>query len=419
MNLFGVLGALALMSSTTAQNVTYCPSNGVCYVVNVPETTAATGDGDLFFQISGPTRMSWIGLGQGSSMSGSNIFMVYANAAGDNVTLSPRLGAGEREPTTSGSSSQLTLLSGSGIVNGVMNANVRCSNCGSWSGGSMSLNSSNSNWIWAYKSGAAISSDDVNVNLDMHSSDGSTTFNLQQAAGGNSANPFSFSAATALTSNTPSSSSSISSSGSSDMPSNSNAILMAHGILGSIAFVILYPLGAIAIRLFSFRGLVFLHAGWMVFTYTLVLASMGLGVWTAVTTHQLSASHSIIGLVVVSSLLLQPFTGLAHHLLYKRSGQPNAATYPHVWWGRAIVTLGIINGGLGLQLASNTRDGEIAYGVIAGVMWLAWMGIIVLAFIRGRGEPKGESGDGAMRLRDQNESRTGFTQPTPTQIRFI
>jgi len=59
-------------------------------------------------------------------MSGSNIFMVYANAAGNNVTVSPRLGVGDREPTTSGSTSQITLLSGSGISNGQMVANIRC-----------------------------------------------------------------------------------------------------------------------------------------------------------------------------------------------------------------------------------------------------------------------------------------------------
>ncbi|KAI6716341.1 hypothetical protein B2J93_6475 [Marssonina coronariae] len=413
MDVLVLFGTLALVSSTVAQNVTYCPSNGLCYAVNVPETTASSGNRELFFQIRGPSRMSWIGLGQGSSMSGSNIFMVYANAAGDNVTLSQRLGVGEREPTTSGNNSQLTLLSGSGIANGVMTANVRCSDCGSWSGGSMNLTSSASNWIWAYKRGAAISSDDMNVNLGMHSSDGSATFNLQQAAGGNSANPFSVSAATAPTSN---SSESISSS--SGTLSNSNAILMAHAILGPIAFVIFYPLGAVGIRLFSFRGLIFLHAGWMVFTYTLVLGSMGLGVWTAVKSQQLSASHSIIGLVVVGSVLLQPLTGLAHHLLYKGSGRPNAATYLHVWWGRAIITLGIINGGLGLQLAGNTRHGEIAYGVVAGAMWLLWMGVIALALLRSEGEPKGESGDGAMRHREQNDSRTGFKQPTHTQNRF-
>ena len=58
-------------------------------------------------------------------MSGSNIFVIYANSAGNNVTLSPRAGKGQFEPEFD-SSIQATLLSGSGISNGVMTANVKC-----------------------------------------------------------------------------------------------------------------------------------------------------------------------------------------------------------------------------------------------------------------------------------------------------
>ncbi|KAK0099624.1 hypothetical protein ONS95_013479 [Cadophora gregata] len=403
MRSFKVLAGLALASSTLAQNVTYCPSGNVCYAVNVPETTAASGSGDIFFQISGPSTMSWIGLGQGTSMSGSNIFMIYANAAGNNVTVSPRLGVGDREPTTSGSTSQITLLSGSGISNGQIIANIRCSNCNSWSGGSMSLTDSSSNWIWAYRTGAAVSSDSLSVTLREHSNYGSTSFNLQQAAGGNSANPF----ATTVAATTPgtssgSSGSSGSSSGYGPTETYKN-VRMAHAILAPIAFVIFYPVGAIGIRALSLKNLVYMHAGWMMFTYLIVLASMGMGVWIAVVSRQLDATHSIIGLVVVGSLLIQPITGLTHHLLYKRVGRPNAATYPHIWWGRAVVTLGIINGGLGLKLSANTKSGEIAYGVVAGVMWCIWMAVVVMAFLRSR-NPNGDVGQGGFRLRDNDSS---------------
>ena len=58
-------------------------------------------------------------------MRGSNIFMIYSNAAGDNVTLSPRLGVGNRAPSLD-STAEVTLLEGSGIADGVMTANFRC-----------------------------------------------------------------------------------------------------------------------------------------------------------------------------------------------------------------------------------------------------------------------------------------------------
>ena len=58
-------------------------------------------------------------------MSGSNIFIIYADASGSNVTLSPRLGQGNFQPEYD-STTQVSLLSGSGIANNQMTANVRC-----------------------------------------------------------------------------------------------------------------------------------------------------------------------------------------------------------------------------------------------------------------------------------------------------
>ena len=58
-------------------------------------------------------------------MAGANIFVVYADASGTNVTLSPRLGLGNFQPLFN-SDAQVVLLEGSGIANGQMTANVRC-----------------------------------------------------------------------------------------------------------------------------------------------------------------------------------------------------------------------------------------------------------------------------------------------------
>jgi len=49
---------------------------------------------------------------------------------------------------------------------------------------------------------------------------------------------------------------------------------------------------------------------------------------------------------------------------------------------------GIINGGLGLQLAANTKKGEIAYGVVAGVMAVVYM---VLVGVKRKGGPTAEA----------------------------
>ncbi|KAJ9637352.1 hypothetical protein H2199_007639 [Coniosporium tulheliwenetii] len=113
-----------LASAAYAQVATTCPQDGVCFGLNIPENTASSGNGDIFFQISAPTTYSWVALGQGSGMSGSNIFVIYTSASGNNVTLSPRLGQGHRMPNYN-SAAQVTLLEGSGVTDGVMTANVR------------------------------------------------------------------------------------------------------------------------------------------------------------------------------------------------------------------------------------------------------------------------------------------------------
>ena len=71
--------------------------------------------------------MQWVGLGQGGQMKGANIFIIYSDSDGQNITLSPRLGVGNVQPDYN-SAAQVSLLEGSGIANGLMTANIRCKN---------------------------------------------------------------------------------------------------------------------------------------------------------------------------------------------------------------------------------------------------------------------------------------------------
>jgi hypothetical protein len=51
--------------------------------------------------------------------------MIYADAAGTNVTLSPRLGTANQQPLVD-MTAEVTLLDGSGIFDDMMVANVLC-----------------------------------------------------------------------------------------------------------------------------------------------------------------------------------------------------------------------------------------------------------------------------------------------------
>ncbi|EKD17958.1 uncharacterized protein L3040_004498 [Drepanopeziza brunnea f. sp. 'multigermtubi'] len=405
MRFSNTLGALALASSTVAQGLTTCDGD-VCFVISIPTATAASGTGDIFIQMSAPTTVGWIGIGQGPTMFDSNLFMMYSNAAGTNVTLSPRLGVGEVDPDPAGTTAEVTLLSGSGISDGIMTGNFKCSNCASWPGGSMNFNDPASKWIYAWDTSAPVASDSLTIRCAEHSNYGEPTWDLTMAAGGDGQNPFTTSAAAVLASGaTPAGSIEAEES----KPSHFNAVLRAHAIIGAIAFAIMYPLGAIAIRILSIKGLLWIHAGWMIFTYALAISCMGMGIWLAVTDGYMSENHSRIGIVVVCGLVIQPFTGFIHHKLYKSSGSPNTATYPHVWFGRALIFLGVINGGLGLKLAGADKGEKIAYGAIAGVMYVAWIAVIAWAFIRSRDRKEGETGEGVFPTRDQSEEMQGIS----------
>ena len=108
------------------------------------------------------------------------------------------------------------------------------------------------------------------------------------------------------------------------------------------------------------------------------------------TTIQINEYHPIIGIVVFAFIALQPFLGVLHHIFFKKYSRRTVWSYAHIWVGRIFVTLGIINGGLGLMLANNTKDGEIAYGVVAGIIWLTWMGAAIYGEIKRKQKPASE-----------------------------
>lgn len=158
---------------------------------------------------------------------------------------------------------------------------------------------------------------------------------------------------------------------------------IAHGVLASLAFVILFPVGSITIRLASFRGVWLVHGLFQIFAFLVYIAAFALGVWM---TQQAPAQanligryHPIIGIVLFVVLFIQPVLGLIHHCQYKKLGRRTFWSYGHLWLGRLLVPLGMINGGLGLLLATETGYGRpttgqvTAYGVVAGVMSLLWL----------------------------------------------
>ena len=97
-------------------------------------------------------------------------------------------------------------------------------------------------------------------------------------------------------------------------------------------------------------------------------------------------AHTILGTVVVALMLLQPFLGYIHHRRYLSTQKRTIWTHFHVWYGRVLILLGIVNGGFGLKLSSDSpaysRAGTISYSVLAGIMAAVVIGLVILGGVK-------------------------------------
>ncbi|KAI8631990.1 hypothetical protein F5Y19DRAFT_382246 [Xylariaceae sp. FL1651] len=162
-----------------------------------------------------------------------------------------------------------------------------------------------------------------------------------------------------------------------------------HGVLAAIAFAVLFPLGSIAVRLTPGRHAWLLHGVIQLVAYAVYAAAAGLGLYLVSIVRIPTAAgagagagllemastnaHPIIGIVLLGALFFQPLLGVAHHRRFRKLGARTWVSHAHIWIGRLGLTLGIINGGLGLAISGATGAPVVAYAVIAGVFWVLWL----------------------------------------------
>ncbi|PWY93961.1 CBD9-like protein, partial [Aspergillus sclerotioniger CBS 115572] len=390
-----------LTTNSTSPN----PNPNITYSLTIPNTTTPTHPGPIYIQITAPTTIQWIGLGQGSQMTDSNMFILYTSSS-SKITLSPRSGLGHFEPQYT-SATQITLLPGTGITTNqanitTMTANFRCDNCLTWQDGTgrMSPLDPNFPFIWAYKIGVPIDSAALDADISIHDYMGQIRVDLTKASlperfysGSNSTtgnlndttNPFlDYNPLTdSLRVGTDTPDTDTGSMMGSHIPKNMKQVLIAHATLMGLAFGILFPLGAvlmpIPISSLPVRK-IFLHAGIQLFALGVTLAGFGAGVYIAHAAGQLSNPHPIIGIVVVGVLVLvQPVLGIVQHREYKKTGNPGGKVgVLHRWVGRGVVVLGMINGGLGFRLAGvgggfAPKGAVVGYSVVVGVVGVGYL----------------------------------------------
>ena len=413
-----LLGMLLIMvTSKTAANVSTAATahaqlaqfsnDDHSLAVNIPASTASGTSQHIFFQISAPSGTQWAAFGQGSSMSGSNMFVVYASGD-NNVTVSPRLGTGHRMPDFN-SNAKISVLEGTGVLpDGSLVANVRCDSCLSWSDGEMDPTDSSTSWIYAWKSGDALNTDDSSASISIHDSNSNFNLDLTQGTGGESQNPFlnvasasgtgaapsataTDGVSTPVASSSPNSGSTTSSSSSSD---NTYMVRRSHGIIMSLIFLLLFPLAALTLYLPYAHKVRHIHAPLQLIGLVLLIVGLALGVVLGKRVSELDAYHQIIGYLIVAVLVLfQPALGIYQHLHYRKTGGKSPMGIIHRWLGRCVIILGVINGGLGFMQAGPVGNDDspswavVAYAIVAGVLFFVYLSVLLAVSYRAKHSP--------------------------------
>ncbi|KAK2612681.1 hypothetical protein QQS21_001298 [Conoideocrella luteorostrata] len=342
---------------------------------------------NLFLQIDAPDTYSWVAVGMGTAMKNAEIYMIYQNGQG-NVTLSTRNGRDHIMPLYA-ERRNVNIVSGSGVIDGRMKANIRCDDCGSFLGAGK-----HSSWVSAWSRGVSLESSNPSAVIPKHDGKTLLQLDLEQAQVSSDADPFSWSGRPANGDGVKVLD---------DASGRYRSMRLAHGIIMTIVFVLLYPTGALLIPLFNKW---YLHSISQLVSYALMWVAFGLGLTYA--KHEglfLQQPHTKLGLSVVLLLSIQPILGWLHHRYVTKHQVRGWVSKIHTWYGRTLMLLGIINGGLGLQLVGDPageRTGAwvVAYSVVAGLASLAYITALVYRRLRKPSRRKHRTSDAVQQPQD-------------------
>jgi hypothetical protein len=85
-----------------------------------------------------------------------------------------------------------------------------------------------------------------------------------------------------------------------------------------------------------------------------------------------------------------PVAGSYNHWRFRKTGKKTKIGYGHVWVGRILIILSLINGGFGLKLAKEGSGGKIAYAVLAAVAAITYGSVLAWWYVFGRKTTKSE-----------------------------
>lgn len=87
-----------------------------------------------------------------------------------------------------------------------------------------------------------------------------------------------------------------------------------------------------------------------------------------------------MGVIIVCLLPLQAVLGQMHHNMFLKTGRRSFWSYGHIWFGRIVIILGIVNGGIGLgpDMSDASKGWVIAYIVVVGLVAVLYSAFYLL-----------------------------------------
>jgi hypothetical protein len=311
--------------------------------------TADKSSGDLYFHMESPIGQAWMGVGIGDQMKGALIFVVYPSSNGESVTISPRIADGHSEPSYQ---SDITVqqISGQGPLANTatgtrgelkMTANGVCKSCLTWAnGGSIDLLDKTQPFIFAVgPTFPPITSDSLSEGISRHEFYGQFTMDMTAAtvsSGGSvPVGPYTQKDASVAT----------------NTHYDNDPAPHIHGLVMSIVFIILLPLGSLLLRVWrKVKGHIIAQC------IALVLFCMAFAGGCVVSmeynkSKNFNSAHQVIGIIILIALFTQLGLGITHHRIYKKEQRKTIMGKIHLFLGPAIIFFGIVNGAVGFAFA--------------------------------------------------------------------
>jgi len=77
-------------------------------------------------------------------------------------------------------------------------------------------------------------------------------------------------------------------------------------------------------------------------------------------------------------IFLQGPLGYIHHVAYKKYQRRTFTSHLHLWIGRLVIPLGMVNCALGLKFSSQSALKIIVYCIIAAIIFVVYIGVVFM-----------------------------------------